>query len=148
MNKKNLKIDLQIITPEKVICEEKVYQVTLPVDGGVVTILPKHRSYIASLKPGEVIYKRNKGQGEDESLAIAGGFIEFHKNKLIILADEAERADEIDLEKAEEARKLAEKLKEKVINKDELEYARIAFALEKELVKIKVAKKSLLRKGF
>ena len=59
MNKKNLKIDLQIITPEKVICEEKVYQVTLPVDGGVVTILPKHRSYIASLKPGEVIYKRN-----------------------------------------------------------------------------------------
>lgn len=148
MKKNNLTIDLQIITPERVLCKEKVYQVTLPVDGGEITILPKHRSYIAILKPGEVFYKRERNNKEGESLMVAGGFVEFNKNELVILADGAERAHEIDLEKAEEARKRAEKLKEEVINKDEIEYARIASDLEKELAKIKVAKKYLSRKGF
>ncbi|MCK4636230.1 MAG: F0F1 ATP synthase subunit epsilon, partial [Candidatus Moranbacteria bacterium] len=72
MKKNNLTIDLQIITPEKVVCEENVYQVTLPVVDGEVTILPKHRSYIAALKPGEIIYKKNKGSKEEANLAIAG----------------------------------------------------------------------------
>lgn len=148
MKKNNLKIDLQIITPERVICEEEIYQITLPVVDGDVTILPNHRSYIASIKSGEIIYKKNSKDKDGESLVVAGGFVEFHKNKLVLLADEAERADDIDLEKAEEARERAEKLKEEVVSKDDIEYARIAFTLEKELAKIKVAKKYRLKKRF
>lgn len=127
-------------------CEESIYQITLPVMYGEVTILPNHRSYIAAIKPGEIIYKKEKNDKEGESLMVAGGFVEFNKNKLVILADEAERADEIDLEKAEEARERAEKLKEEIVDEDEIEYARIAAAIEKELAKIKVAKKLLSRK--
>ncbi|MCK4636226.1 MAG: ATP synthase F1 subunit epsilon, partial [Candidatus Moranbacteria bacterium] len=125
-----------------------VYQVTLPVVDGEVTILPKHRSYIAALKPGEIIYKKNKGSKEEENLAIAGGFVEFHKNRLVVLSDEAARADEIDLEKAEEARKRAEDLKNRVIQGAEGEFAHVAATLERELVKIRVAKKYISRRGF
>lgn len=147
-NNDNLSIDLQIVTPEKVVCEENIYQATLPVMDGEVTILPNHRSYIAALKPGEIIYKRKKGEREGESLAVAGGFVEFHKNKLVVLVDEAERADEIDLEKAEEARKRAEEIKNRVIQGDEGEFAHVAATLERELTRIKVAKKYISRKGF
>ncbi|MDD3498185.1 MAG: ATP synthase F1 subunit epsilon [Candidatus Moranbacteria bacterium] len=139
-------IKLKIITPERITYEsDGINQATLPVSDGEVTILPNHRSYIASLKPGEVILKKD---GEEIDLAISGGFIEFHDNELVVLADEAERAEEIDLEKAEEAKKRAEDIKNKVISTDEAEYARVAAALEKELAKIKVAKKYLRRRGL
>lgn len=139
-------ISLRIITPERVTYEgDGIKQATLPVSDGEVTILPNHRSYIASLKPGEVVLKK---QDEEIDLAISGGFIEFHDNELIVLADEAERAEDIDLEKAEEAKQRAEDLKNKVITTDENEYARVAAALEKELAKIKVAKRYLRRKGL
>jgi len=76
-------------------------------------------------------------------LAISGGFIEFHNNKLIILADTAERAEEIDLKRAEEARKRAEEIKKRRVSMDEMEYARVAATLEKELARVKVAKRYL-----
>lgn len=142
----NATISLKIITPERITYEsDDIKQATLPVSDGEVTILPNHRSYIASLKPGEVILKK---ESEEIDLAISGGFIEFHDNELVVLADEAERAEEIDLEKAEEAKKRAEDIKNKVISTDEAEYARVAAALEKELTKIKVAKKYLRRRGL
>lgn len=142
---RSLTISLKIITPERITYEgDGIKQATLPTTDGEVTILPNHRSYIASLKPGEVILKRD---GEEINLAISGGFIEFHGNELVVLADEAERAEEIDLEKAEEARKRAEELKNKVIATDENEYARVAAALEKELAKIKVVRKYRSRIG-
>jgi F-type H+-transporting ATPase subunit epsilon len=138
-------IKLKIVTPERIVFEGDVDQATLPVSDGEVTILPQHRSYIASLKIGEIIIKSD---GTEENIAIAGGFLEFADNMLIVLADEAERADEIDLEKAEAARKRAEDIKNKVIRTDETEYARVAAALEKELAKIRVAKKYIARKGL
>lgn len=139
-------INLKIITPERITYEgDEISQATLPVSDGEVTILPNHRSYIASLKPGEVILKK---KDEEIDLAVSGGFIEFHGNELIILADEAERAEEIDLEKAEEAKKRAEDIKNRVIKTDEAEYARVAATLEKELAKIKVAKRYLKRKSL
>ncbi len=138
-------IKLKIITPERLVCTCEADQVTLPVSDGEVTILPNHISYIASLTIGEIIARKND---DENSIAVVGGFLEFHNNELIVLADEAERAEEIDLAKAEEARKRAEDLKNKVKRGDEVEYARVAAALEKELSKIKVAKKFLARKGL
>lgn len=138
-------IKLKIVTPERIVYEAEVDQATLPVSDGEVTILPNHRSYIASLKIGEIM---TKSGGEEENIAVAGGFLEFADNNLIVLADEAERADEIDIEKAEEARKRAEDIKNKVIRTDETEYAHVAATLEKEIAKIRVAKKYISRKGL
>lgn len=139
------RINLKIITPERVVYEAEVDQVTLPVSDGEVTILPEHRSYIASLKIGEIM---TKDHGEENNIVVAGGFLEFADNKLTVLADEAERADEIDIEVAEKARKRAEDIKNKVIRTNDTEYARVAAALEKELSKIRVAKKYIARKGL
>jgi F-type H+-transporting ATPase subunit epsilon len=79
-------------------------------------------------------------EGEKEVLlAVSGGFIEFHENKLVVLADTAERAEEIDLKRAQEARKKAQKLRSKVIATDEAEYARVLVALQKQSARIRVA---------
>lgn len=130
-------IKFKIITPEKTVYEDTVDQVTLPVANGEVTILPNHRSYIAAIKAGEAMVKKD---GQEIHLAVAGGFIEFAKNSLVVLADRAERAEEIDLARAEEARKRAEELKKEKITDSE-EYARVAAMVEKEMARIKVARK-------
>ncbi|MEA3322885.1 MAG: ATP synthase F1 subunit epsilon [Patescibacteria group bacterium] len=138
-------IKIKIVTPEQVICECEAQQVTLPVTDGEVTILPNHRSYIASLKIGEIIAKKD---GAENSIAVVGGFLEFHDNELVVLADEAERAEEINIKKAEAAKKRAEDIKNKVIKTDETEYAHVAATLEREMSRIKIAKKFLARKGL
>ncbi|NCU31768.1 MAG: ATP synthase F1 subunit epsilon [Candidatus Moranbacteria bacterium] len=140
-------IELRIVTPERVVYSGEIYQATIPTQVGEVTILPNHRSYIASLKPGEMVVKEKSGKGEVD-LAVAGGFIEFHDNKLVVLADEAERAEEINLEEVEKAKKRAEDIKNKVIQVDEMEYARVAAALEMELAKLKVARHYMKRRGL
>ena len=76
-----------------------------------------------------------------ENLAVSGGFVEFDTNTLSILADTAERAEEIDIERAEAARMRAEKIKQEQVSMGEEEYARVAAALEKEMARLKVARK-------
>ncbi|MFC1637967.1 ATP synthase F1 subunit epsilon [Patescibacteria group bacterium] len=134
-------IKFKIVTPEKTVFEDIVYQATLPVSDGDVTILPDHRSYIASLKPGEIILKKKKGDSETISLAVAGGFTEFHKNQLVILADAAERAEDLDIEEIEKAKKRAEDIKKERISLDENEYAKVVSEIEKGLVWSKIARK-------
>lgn len=140
-----MKIKFKIVTPEKTVLEEEVLQATLPVTDGEITILPNHRSYIASLKAGEICLKREEG---DICIAVSGGFIEFNKNSLVVLADTAERAEEIDIERAEEARKRAEEIKKEKISMDDTEYARVAASIEKEMARIKVAKKRHTKAGM
>jgi len=139
----DLSIKFKIVTPERTVFEDTIDQATLPVTDGQVTILPNHRSYIASLKPGEIMIKlassaSGKG-GEEILLSTSGGFLEFNKNELVILADTAERAEEIDLKRAEEAKERAEKLKGE---------ATVAAVIQKEAARIKVAKKHYTRKGI
>lgn len=140
----SLRIKFKIITPEKTVYEDEVDQATLPVENGEVTILPNHRNYIAALRAGEAMVKKD---GQEIHLAVAGGFIEFAKNNLVVLADRAERAEEIDLKRAEEARARAEELKKEKITDSE-EYARVAAMVEKEMARIKVAKKHHTRHGM
>ena len=139
-------IKLRIVTPERTVLEEEVFQATLPIERGEVTILPKHMPYIGTLKAGEVLVKISR-TGKEESLATSGGFVEFHNDTLLLLADTAERADEIDLTRAEEARKRAEALKDQRLQMDDEEYARTAAILEKELARIKVARKHRSHRG-
>jgi len=139
----SLRIKFKIVTPGRVVCENEIEQATLPVSDGEVTILPNHRSYIASLKPGEI---RIKVEGKEILLVTSGGFIEFNKNTLVVLADTAEHASEIDIKRAEEtARRRAEELKKEKVTMNEMEYARVAASIEKELVRVRVAKKHRTR---
>jgi F-type H+-transporting ATPase subunit epsilon len=134
-------INFKIVTPEKVVIEKEISQATIPTVDGEITILPNHRSYIAGIKPGEILVKCVDGKNDrDCALAVSGGFIEFAENKLVVLADTAERAEDLDLARAEEAKRKAEELKSQKFT-DETQYAMVAAQLEKEMARIKVAKK-------
>lgn len=141
----SIKIKFKIVTPERTVSEQEVDQVTLPVLDGQVTILPGHRSYIAALKAGEVMLKN---EGKEILLVTSGGFIEFNDNTLIVLADTAEAAEEIDVKRAEEARQRAELIKKEKVSMNEMEYARVAAAIEKEAARIKVARKHHTKHGM
>lgn len=131
-------IKFKIVTPGRTVFEREINQATLPVVDGQVTIMPGHRSYIASIKSGEIILKM---ENEEIVLATSGGFIEFNDNSLVLLADTAEEAKEIDLERAENARKRAEEIKKEKVSMSELEYAKVAAAIEKEAVRVRVARR-------
>lgn len=137
-----MKMSFEITTPERVVFKDEVDQITLPTEMGEITILPNHLPLVATLKPGEARLKKN---GEDIILAVAGGYIEvLPKNRVIVLADNAERAEEIDVERAETARKRAlEIMKEK--NIQDVEYASLAGRLERELARLRVARKHRTR---
>ena len=128
---------LKIITQEKVVFEKAIVQATLPIEGGEVTVLADHIPLIGSLHAGAIHVKDE--MGTEELLAVSGGFIEFHDNTLTLLADTAERAEEIDIERAEMAKRRAEEVMQGRADLSEEEYARTAAILEKELTRIRVA---------
>lgn len=140
-------IILKIITPEKVVSEEEVYQVTLPVQEGEVTLLPEHIPYIGALKAGAITFRKESAQSEEFTLAVSGGFVEFQDNALTILADTAEHADEIDLARAEEARARAEDLMSQAAPTDSEAYARTQALLEKQMARIHIARKHHAKRG-
>jgi len=139
------KIKFKIVTPERTVFEDSVDQITLPTADGEITVLPLHIPLISVLVSGELTIKK---EGEETTMAVSGGIIEVRKNEMTILADTAERAEEIDISRAEEARKRAEKLKDEKIRMDETEYAAAAALLERNLARIRVAKKHLTRRGI
>ena len=140
-----LKIKFKIVTPEKTVLEQEIDQVTLPIIEGEVTILPNHRSYIGALKAGEIMVKVD---GTETHLAVSGGFVEFNDNKLVVLADTAERSEEIDVARAEEAIKRAQELRQQKSALDDLQYAKVAAAIEKEAARLKVARRHHTRSGM
>lgn len=139
------KIKFKIVTPERTVYESEIDQVTLPTQEGEITVLPNHIPLISVLAPGELVAKVG---GEEVAMAVSGGMVEVRANEITILADTAERAEEIDLRRAEEAREKAEKLKEEKIRMDETEYAAVAALMERNLARIRVAKKHLTRRGM
>jgi F-type H+-transporting ATPase subunit epsilon len=140
------KILLKIITPERVVFEEHVYQITLPLAGGEITMLPDHIPFIGVLKIGEIKVRKEKN-GEVSSLSTSGGFLEFHDNILTLLADTAERAEEIDMQKAKDAVERAEMLMKNTPQDTTDAYLRTAALLEKERMRIHVARKHHSRSG-
>jgi F-type H+-transporting ATPase subunit epsilon len=132
------KITFEITTPERVVFKDEVDQVTLPTKMGQITILPDHIPLVASLVAGELIVKKEK---EIIPMSISGGFVEVRpQSKVVILADTAERLEEIDEKRAEEARqRAAELLQQKRVDAEE--YASLSAKLQKELARLKVARK-------
>ena len=91
---------LEIISAERVLFEGEVDAVVAPGVEGELGILPKHAALMTALQPGELRYRTG---GAEEQFAVHGGFIDVHGDRVSVLADAAERVDEIDLARAEEA---------------------------------------------
>lgn len=133
-----MKIDLQVVTPEKIAFEGEADQISLPTDHGQITILPKHISLVSTIKSGELIIKNGK---EEVLMAVYGGFVEVRKNQVRVMTDVAERIEEIDEEKVQKARDEAQrKLKEKD-KLDDIDFADAVRQLEKSLSLLRTAKK-------
>ncbi|PWB38484.1 MAG: ATP synthase F1 subunit epsilon [Parcubacteria group bacterium] len=134
--------NLKIVTPDKVLFSEPVAQVSVSTALGQITILPNHLPLVSQLKPGEIIIKH---EGHQESLmAISGGFIEILPDQVIILADSAERAEEIDERQAAEAHRRAEEMRQTKV-KDAREFAFFTAQMEKEMARLRVARKHKLK---
>lgn len=132
-------LKLKIVTPERVVYEAAVDSVTLPTTNGELTILKDHIPLVAKLQAGEI---RTRVGNDEALLAVSTGFVEVRPgNEIIILADTADLADELDLKKIEEARDRAKALLEEKRLVDDEAFAAAAAALERELARYKVASK-------
>lgn len=134
---------LKIVTPENLLLEKVVTSVTLPLVDGEATILADHEAYIGICKPGGVAMKDESGS--EQVFATSGGFMEFHNNTLVILADTAEAAETIDVERAEAAKARAEELMAQTDFQDQEAYERTAALLEKELARVRIGRRHASR---
>jgi F-type H+-transporting ATPase subunit epsilon len=127
-------IELQILTPDKLLVRQQVDEVEIPGSEGYFGVLPGHTPMLASLSVGELWYRTGQ---ERTYLAIAFGFTEVLPDRVTILAQLAERAEDIDVTRAEEARKRAES--RLGVPKAEIDYERARAALTKSLARLQVA---------
>jgi len=126
-------IELQIVVPDRAIVKEQVDEVEIPGVDGYFGVLPGHTPLLTALSVGEMWYR--KGQ-EKTYLAIAYGFAEVLPDRVTILAQLAERAEEIDMERAQRAR---ERASGRLEGKSDVDYARARIALMKSLTRLQVS---------
>lgn len=138
-------IRLEIVTVEEKLFDEDVNMVVAPGSEGVLGILPRHAALLTALTYGELVVKK-EGQ-PDLFFAIGGGFMEVQPHHVIVLADAAERADEIDLARAEAARKRAEELLVKAKDSQE-DFGRAEAALRRSITRMKVARRRQKGEGY
>jgi F-type H+-transporting ATPase subunit epsilon len=98
---------LQLVTPERLLVEEQVTEAQIPALDGYIGVLPGHAPLLSELKPGGVLTYRREG-GEENVLAIYGGFVEVISDRVRVLADSGQRKEEIDLEAARQRVRRAE----------------------------------------
>ena len=131
------KLSLEIVTAERVVYSEEVDVLVAPGAEGELGILPQHAPLMTMLQSGEL---RVRQDGEEHSIFVSGGFLEVLSDKVTVLADTAERAEEIDVARAEEAKKRAQ---ERVAAPPEgADHARAQAAMFRSLMRLKVAEKS------
>ncbi|MCK4540195.1 ATP synthase F1 subunit epsilon [Candidatus Parcubacteria bacterium] len=135
----NKLIKFEIVTPERVVLKEQVVQITVPTKQGEITVLPNHIPLVASLMPGVIEIIRE--DGNSEIMSVSGGFIEVLKDKVVILADTAEMAEEIDMTRVEEARERAEKTVKELRHFDRERFAGINAGIAKELARSRAVKR-------
>jgi F-type H+-transporting ATPase subunit epsilon len=127
---------LEIITAERQVFSDDVNMVVAPGIEGELGILPNHAPLMTMLKPGELLIRKDGGE---TYLAVSGGFLEIRPDKVIILADACERAEEIDITRAEEAKRRAE---ERIKTHPQgTDVARAQAALLRSLIRIRIAER-------
>ena len=131
------KLQFELVSPERIVySDHEVDMVIAPGADGEMGILPNHAPLLTALGIGELRVKRGT---EEESFAVHGGFMEVLANKVIVMADTAERADEIDVARAEAARERAERRYRE--RPEDLDLARLQAALRRSSVRLKVAQR-------
>ena len=133
-------LHVKLITPERVVLEEDIDSLSLPTPEGEITVLPNHRPLVSLLATGAMTLRKD---GDETHIASSGGFIEILPDSEVhILADSAERAEELALEKVEEARARAEEALKGKRFEDEGGHAALVGSLERELARLKVLRRS------
>jgi F-type H+-transporting ATPase subunit epsilon len=131
-------IQLEIVTPDRQVVHESVSSVTIPGKGGYLGILPGHAPLLSELKAGEVVYTRNDNR---HYLAVSWGFAEVLPNRCILLVQTCERAEEIDLERAERALERAEERLKKASDAT-IDAERARGAYERALARLQAARRA------
>jgi F-type H+-transporting ATPase subunit epsilon len=127
---------LEIVTPEKMVVRDQAEEMQIPGKNGYLGILPGHAPLISELAVGEISYRNG---GTTHHLSVAWGFAEVLPDKVTVLAETAERADEIDVKRAQEAKQRAEeRLKS---GNTEVDYSRAEVALQRAESRLDVAEK-------
>ena len=130
-------IQLEIVTPERLAFSDTVDAVVLPGSEGELGVLPHHAPLVSMLGVGEL---RIRKDGLEESFAIVGGFVQVRPDRVVVMAETADLAAEIDIERAQEARREAERaLESGLVESADLAQARAA--LQAALVRIRVAER-------
>ena len=141
-------LKFKIVTPERLLLDEMVDQVSIPTTHGEITVLPDHVPLIAGVQSGDVVAVKG---GEFIPMAVVGGFVEVKKNEegiteVAVLADFAEHVSELSDEKVEEIKKKAEELKKQMQNKEVVDFEHFESELERSLTRVKIADKWKTRK--
>ena len=129
------KIRLRLVTPGRLLLDEEVDEVTAPGALGEFGVLPNHIAFLTLLAPGEMSYKQGAQQTR---LAIGGGYAEVLNNVMTVLADAAEFADEIDVDRARQAKDQAER-RLAALNPEDRDFAIAEAALKRARVRLQVA---------
>jgi F-type H+-transporting ATPase subunit epsilon len=128
----------ELATPTRMLVSAEAEEVVAPGVEGYFGVLPGHAAFLTTLAPGEVMYRMGQQQ---EYLAVAGGFAEVRAERVIILAEHAERPEEIDRERAERARQRAEMRlqgRSSTGESEEIDFARALEALARALTRLLV----------
>jgi F-type H+-transporting ATPase subunit epsilon len=133
-------LQLQIVSADRMLVNEQVDEVEIPGEGGYFGVLPGHTPLLAALHVGELWYRQGR---EVHYLSVAFGFAEVGPDRVTILAQIAERADEIDVARAEAAKRRAEERMGGPAPDMDFERARIA--LMKSLIRLQVASRARIR---
>jgi F-type H+-transporting ATPase subunit epsilon len=130
-------IQLDIVTPDRQVARDKVIAISVPGKEGYMGILPGHAPLLSLLKVGELSYTQGN---VTHYLAVNWGFVEVLGDRVIVLAETAERAGEIDVERAKRAKRRAEDRLSKLLNAD-IEMGRARLALERAMTRLEVAER-------
>ncbi len=130
------KLSVEVVSAERVVYTGEADMVVAPGSAGVLGILPRHAALLTTLNPGAL---RVKNDADEVVIAISGGFLEVNNNRVQVLTDAAERAEEIDEARAEEARQRAQHALETFSRGQAVEAEMAEAALRRSLARLKVA---------
>jgi F-type H+-transporting ATPase subunit epsilon len=136
------KLEFDIVTAERIVYSAHVDVVVAPGVEGQLAILPNHAALMTTLQPGELVVRDD---AEETAMFVRSGFLEVCDNRVTVLADVAEQAEEIDVERAEEAKRRAQEMLQQ--RGPEVDLARAEAALQRALVRISVAQKRRKRRA-
>ena len=131
-------LHLEIVTPERLVYSDDVDAVVCPGIEGELGVLPHHTPLVTTLGYGELRIRKG---GREDYYAIAGGFLQVRPDKVVVMAETADLASEIDLERAQEARREAERALEGVAQTDAVDLAAARAQLQQALLRIRVAER-------